>query len=365
MNRVRAAAPSLAGLTPYDPKYLPAEAFLSANENPRDVDDELRALVAERIARVPFNRYPDPLAGGLRDLIAEANGLERECVLIGNGGDELLFDLALAWGGPGRTCLNFPPTFSVYAANARLTNTAVVDIARRDDFSIDEEAAFARLAEGDIDYVIVASPNNPTGLRAPADFLERLLDATDALVMVDEAYFEFSRQTVRPLLATHQNLVILRTFSKAFSLAGVRLGYILANPVVIREFIKVRQPYSVDAVSQVVGEVVFEHRARFEPGIREIIEERGRVAEALRATPGIVPFPSDSNWILLRMEDAGDAWEYLYEHGVLVRDFSATPLLEGCLRVTMGTPEQNDRFISLLRAFVAERGSRRAQAARD
>ena len=150
MNRVRAAAPSLAGLTPYDPKYLPAEAFLSANENPRDVDDELRALVAERIARVPFNRYPDPLAGGLRDLIAEANGLERECVLIGNGGDELLFDLALAWGGPGRTCLNFPPTFSVYAANARLTNTAVVDIARRDDFSIDEGATFERLAVGDI-----------------------------------------------------------------------------------------------------------------------------------------------------------------------------------------------------------------------
>ena len=166
-------------------------------------------------------------------------------------------------------------------------------------------------------------------------------------------------------LNTPSGKALLRTFSKAYALAGVRLGYILAHEGVVSELAKVRQPYSVDAVSQVVGEVVFEHRARFEPGIREIIEERGRVAEALRATPGIVPFPSDSNWILLRMEDAGDAWEYLYEHGVLVRDFSATPLLEGCLRVTMGTPEQNDRLISLLRAFVAERGSRRAQAARD
>ncbi|WP_288071503.1 pyridoxal phosphate-dependent aminotransferase, partial [Adlercreutzia caecimuris] len=230
MNRVRAAAPQLAGLVPYDPKYLPAEAFLSANENPRDVDGELRELIGRRIAKVPLNRYPDPLAGGLRDMIAEANGLDRDHVLIGNGGDELLFNLALAWGGPGRTCLNFPPTFSVYAANARLTNTAVVDIARTEDFSIDEEAAFERLAAGDIDYVIVASPNNPTGLRCPQAFIERLLDATDALVMVDEAYFEFSRQTARPLLATHENLVILRTFSKAFSLAGVRLGYILANP---------------------------------------------------------------------------------------------------------------------------------------
>lgn len=365
MRRVRPAAPQLAGLEPYDPKYLPAEAFLSANENPCDVEAALRAEIVREIRRTALNRYPDPLANDLRDLIAEANGLDRDQVLVGNGGDELLFDLALAWGGPGRTFLNLPPTFSVYATNAQLTNTRVVEVARRADFSLDEEAVLARVAAGDIDYVIVTSPNNPTGERAPEDFVLRLLDATDALVVVDEAYFEFSRQTVRPLLSTHENLVILRTFSKAFSLAGVRLGYILANPAVIREFVKVRQPYSVDAVSQAVGEVVFEHRARFEPGIREIIEERGRVAEALRATPGIVPFPSDSNWILLRMEDAGEAWEYLYEHGVLVRDFSATPLLEGCLRVTMGTPEQNDRFISLLRAFVAEQGSRRAQAARD
>ena len=364
MNRVREAAPQLAGLVPYDPKYLPASAYLSANENPRDVDAEVREFIARAVARVPFNRYPDPLAGGLRDLIAEANGLDRSCVLLGNGGDELLFDLALAWGGPGRTCLNFPPTFSVYAANARLTNTTVVDIARRDDFSIDEEAAFERLGEGDIDYIIVASPNNPTGLRAPQDFLERLLAATDALVMVDEAYFEFSRSTVRPLLAANENLVILRTFSKAFSLAGVRLGYILANPGVISEFMKVRQPYSVDAVSQAIGSVVYENRARFEPGIREIIEERSRMFDALRTTPGVTPYPSDSNWILFRMEGAGEAWEYLYEAGVLVRDFSATPLLENCLRVTIGTPAQNDEFIRVLRGFAAHRGSERAQAAR-
>ncbi len=364
MNRVREAAPQLAGLVPYDPKYLPASAYLSANENPRDVDAEVREFIARAVARVPFNRYPDPLAGDLRDLIAEANGLDRSCMLLGNGGDELLFDLALAWGGPGRTCLNFPPTFSVYAANARLTNTTGVDIARRDDFSIDEEAAFERLGEGDIDYIIVASPNNPTGLRAPQDFLERLLAATDALVMVDEAYFEFSRSTVRPLLAANENLVILRTFSKAFSLAGVRLGYILANPGVISEFMKVRQPYSVDAVSQAIGSVVYENRARFEPGIREIIEERSRMFDALRTTPGVTPYPSDSNWILFRMEGAGEAWEYLYEAGVLVRDFSATPLLENCLRVTIGTPAQNDEFIRVLRGFAAHRGSERAQAAR-
>ena len=217
VNNVRASAPQLQGLVPYDPKYLPARAMLSANENPRDVDEEVRKKIIRAVKKVPFNRYPDPLANDLRDVIAEANGLTRECVLVGNGGDELLFNLALAWGGPGRTFLNMPPTFSVYAANARLTGTTVVDIARRADFSIDEEAVLERLSQGDVDFTVIASPNNPTGLLAPQRFLEQVLEATDALVMIDEAYFEFSRQTVRPLLDKHVNLVILRTFSKAFA----------------------------------------------------------------------------------------------------------------------------------------------------
>lgn len=352
MNKVRASAPQLEGLVPYDPKYLPARVVLSANENPLDVPADVRALIEREIGKISFNRYPDPLANELRDMIAEANGLERDCVLVGNGGDELLFDMALAWGGPGRVFLNLPPTFSVYAANARLTGTTVVDIPRREDFSIDEEAVIERLSRGDVDFAIIASPNNPTGLKAPAGFLERVLDASDALVMVDEAYFEFSRVTVRPLLAQHRNLVILRTFSKAFSLAGVRLGYVLAHPEVIREFIKVRQPYSVDAVSQAIARVVFANRHAFEPGIKALISERERMYEALRALPGVRVYPSESNWILLRLDEAASAWDYLYEGGVLVRDFSRSPLLEGCLRVTMGTREENDLFLNVLRKFV-------------
>ena len=229
MRSVCTAAPQLAGVMPYDPKYLPADAVLSANENPHDVDDEIRRDIMREVRRLPLNRYPDPLANDLRDMIAEANGLDREQVLVGNGGDELLFNMALAWGGPGRTFLNLPPTFSVYDANARLTGTTVVDVPRRADFSIDEEAVLARVAEGGIDYLVVTSPNNPTGELASETFILKLLDATDALVMVDEAYFEFSRLTMRPYLAQHKNLVILRTFSKAFSLAGVRMGYILGD----------------------------------------------------------------------------------------------------------------------------------------
>lgn len=337
---------------PYDPKYLPADAVLSANENPHDVDEEIRRDIMREVKRLPLNRYPDPLANDLRDMIAEANGLDREQVLVGNGGDELLFNLALAWGGPGRTFLNLPPTFSVYDANARLTGTTVVDVPRRVDFSIDEEAVLARVAEGGIDYLVVTSPNNPTGELASETFILKLLDATDALVMVDEAYFEFSRLTMRPYLAQHKNLVILRTFSKAFSLAGVRMGYILGDADVIREFVKVRQPYSVDAISQAVARVVYANRAKFEPGIVAIIEERSRLIEGLKMIPGVKPFPSDANYVLLRMDNAGAVWEALYERGVLVRDFSKAPYLENCLRVTVGSPEENDALLRALRDVV-------------
>lgn len=355
LNSVRQSAPQLQRLVPYDPKYLPARAYLSANENPRDVETEIRQKIISAIRKVPLNRYPDPLANDLRDMIAEANGLDRDQVLLGNGGDELLFNIALAWGGPGRKFLNLPPTFSVYAANARLTGTEVVDVPRLADYSIDEEAVFARLGQGDIDYVIVASPNNPTGKLANEEFLVKLLNATDALVLVDEAYFEFSRTTMRPYLAMHKNLLILRTFSKAFSLAGVRMGYILGNAEVIREFLKVRQPYSVDAVSQAIAREVFSERQKFERGIMAIISERNRLLEELAKVPGVTVYPSDSNYILFKLEGADKVWEALYARGILVRDFSHAPMLEDCLRVSVGTEEENNEFLAALREIVASK----------
>lgn len=355
MRNVRSSAPQLADLVPYDPKYLPADAFLSANENPQDVEEELRREIMRELRRVPLNRYPDPLANDLRDMIAEANGLDRDQILLGNGGDELLFNIALAWGGPGRKFLNMPPTFSVYENNALLTGTTVVNVPRREDYAIDEEAVLARVAEGDIDYVIVTSPNNPTGELASETFMAKLLDATDALVMVDEAYFEFSRTTMRPYLAQHKNLVILRTFSKAFSLAGVRMGYLLGDADVIREFIKVRQPYSVDAVSQGIARVVYQNRAKFERGILSIIDERARVIEGLRKIPGVTVYPSDANYVLFKLDGAAEAWEELYARSILVRDFSHAKYLENCLRVSIGTPEQNDAFLSALRDIVMGR----------
>ena len=356
MNQVRPPAPQLADIEPYDPKYIPAEVMISANENAADVPFELRREIEREVRKVAFNRYPDPLANGLRDLIAEANGLDRDQVLIGNGGDELLFDMALAWGGPGRTFLNMPPTFSVYKNNAQLTNTSIVDIPRLPDFSIDEEEVIARMAQGDIDYTIVTSPNNPSGNRVHTAFVQRMLEASDTLVMVDEAYFEFSRHTVRHLLEQYENLIILRTFSKAFSLAGVRVGYLFGSERVIREFKKVRQPYSVDAVSQAIARVVYANRATFEMTIEQIIDERGRLLEELGAMEGVQPYPSDANYILFRLDsgaDASEVWQRLLDAGVLVRDFSRSPYLENCLRVSVGAPEENTRFLAELQRCLS------------
>lgn len=354
MCAVRMSAPWLQDVVPYDPKYLPADAFLSANENPSDVPARVKAAILRAINKLSLNRYPDPLANDLRRLIAEANGLDVDQVLVGNGGDELLFDMALAWGGPGRTFLNIPPTFSVYGMNARLLGTKVVDVPRLSDFTIDQDAVISRVAQGDIDYVIVTSPNNPTGDVADFQFIKRLLEVTDALIMVDEAYFEFSQKTVVPLLAAHDNLIILRTFSKAYSLAGARMGYVMGDASVIREFIKVRQPYSVNAVSQTIARAVFENRKEFELGINAIIEERARVMDKLQALSGVEVFPSEANYILVRIKNASDVWQRLYDCGVLVRDFSRSKGLENCLRITIGSRAENDMLLESLQAAVSE-----------
>lgn len=364
MGKVRKSQNALDGIVPYDPKYLPARVLLSANENPNSVPALVEEEIVAGLKGFAFNRYPDPLANELRDLIAEReNGafeaagkdvrFSRENVLVGNAGDELLFDFSLAWGGPGRTLLNVTPTFSVYAANSELTGTRVVEVPRRADYSIDEEAVISRVAQGDVDQVVITSPNNPTGDVVSEVFMRRLLDASDALVMLDEAYVEFAEGSLAHLIAEHENLLVLRTFSKAYSCAGVRLGYILAQPSVITEFIKVRQPYSVDAISQLVGRAVVCHSDAFVPGIQAIKEQRAFMLAELRALSGVTDvYDSCANFILVRIPDAGKVWEKLYGRGILVRDFSRSRGLEDCLRLTVGTAAENQELLSALREIL-------------
>jgi len=357
MGRLRPARPSLADLTPYDAREPEVAINLAANENPVNLPHEVMSTLIERLPGFAFNRYPDPMATPLRTQIAEANGLDAANVLVGNGGDELIFDLMLAWGGPGRKLLNMPPTFAMYEIDARVTGTEVVEVPRRSsDFAVDEQAVLDRLAVGDIDIVMVSHPNNPTGNLQPETFLIDVLNATDALVLVDEAYFEFSRHTMRPHMARHPNLVILRTFSKAFSLAGLRVGYILANEEVVSELTKVRQPYSVDRFSQWVAGMVFRERVVFEQQIQELLRQRDVIEHGLGQIPGVKVFRSEANFVLFRVERAAAVWrDLLHSHEILVRDLSRVPGLEDCLRVSIGSAKENERFLSAMGELMAAR----------
>lgn len=356
MTPIRPTRPELDELTPYDAKEVKADVVLASNENPLNLPGEIISKLKSRLGSFKFNRYPDPTAHELRRLIAEANGLDAENVLVGNGGDELIFDMLLAWGGPGRKLLDMPPTFSMYGIDAQVTGTEIVRVPRKADFSIDEEAVLARVAEGDIDIVVVANPNNPTGGLANESFLIELLKSTNAIVMVDEAYFEFSRHTMRPHMTRYPNLILLRTFSKAFSLAGLRVGYLLAHPDVVTEFLKVRQPYSVDAFSQWVAATVYRERMVFEAGIRDIVRGRDRVLHGLSMLEGVEVFPSEANYVLFRVEHAAALWrDLLHNHSVLIRDFSRAPGLEGCLRVTIGSDDENERFLAAMADCLSHR----------
>ena len=354
-DRLRPPRPDLAGLVPYDAREIKADVVLASNENPHNLPSELVARLSERMPLFQFNRYPDATAPRLRKLIGEGNGLDPDQVLIGDGGDELLLDIFLAWGGVGRKFMNFPPTFSMYDVDAQITGTEVVSIPRDERFCIDREAALARLATGDIDLVIIANPNNPTGNLADESFLLELLEATDALVVVDEAYFEFSRTTVRPYLDRHPNLLILRTFSKAFSFAAMRVGYVMGAPEIITELRRVRQPYSVNAFSQWAAQVVYRERMLFEQAIYDITTERDRISAGLEELSGVTVFPSEANYVMFRVPNAADVWhDLLYGHSVYIRDLSRAPGLDGCLRVTIGTRAENDAFLVAMRRIMSE-----------
>ncbi len=373
MDHIRPARTELETLRPYDAKKVRAEIDLSSNEHPANLPSELMDRVRSRLAEVPMNRYPDPMAEELRCLIAEANGLEPGNVLIGNGGDELILDLVLAWGGPGRSMLDCPPTFVMYELDARMTGTDLVSVPRREDFSLDEEAVMA-VVRGDsgggdsgggdsggggpsgVDIVAISNPNNPTGDLVPETLLIDILNATDAPVLIDEAYFEFSRHTMRPHMDRHPNLLLLRTFSKAFSMAGVRVGYMLGHTDVIRELTKVRQPYSVDRVSQLIATTVFRERAVFESGLHEALRTRDLLGDGLSRLPGVEVFPSEANFVLFRVPLASAVWrDLLHNYGILVRDFTRTPGLEECLRVTVGTEDEARRFLEAMDRIISAR----------
>ena len=358
----------LANLEPYDPDMREVRIMLSANENSYGMPQSVWQEALSRLAAVEINRYPLATAPRLRGLLAQKWNVEPANIVVSNGGDELLFNIELAYGGPGRALVNCTPTFSSYALYAELTLTKVIEAPRHSNFDVDEDALLKAAQDPEVSLIVVTSPNNPTGNLANPAFVEKLAQSTGALVLVDEAYGEFapSGSSCVPLVSRYDNVCVLRTLSKAYALAGARLGYIIAPKPVADVLLAVRQPYSVSSLDQTVAEVVLEHASELDKITTRLVENRAALLEDLlqlaqdaRAAYGataLEPFPSEANFIMLRIQEnvagmtATDVHEILAnKYSILVRNFSRTLGLGGCLRFTVGTQEQNGQLICALR----------------
>jgi histidinol-phosphate aminotransferase len=350
VNKVKSPRAVIDELTAYNASHFDVEVELSANESPYEIPEEARRDFISKIEKADLNRYPDPLADTLREMLASRMRINSDSVLIGNGGDEILHDVMIAWSGKGRSILQFPPTFAMYEIYAKTLEADIVSIPRDPQtMQIDFPKAKERLAQGDIAVCFIDTPNNPSGVLADPATIEDLLASSDTLFIVDEAYVEFSQSSVMPLVKKHKNLLILRTFSKAYCLAGLRLGYCVAHPEVIEVLKKVRMPYSVNVLSQLAGETVLHYQELFTDNWTKIISERERLTELLKETQGIQVWESKANFILFKTKNATKVWDHLWrDHSVLIRNLSTAPHLEDCLRVTVGTPEENDVFMDAL-----------------
>jgi histidinol-phosphate aminotransferase len=324
--------------------YAPPAAF---------VDRWLGAL-----GDVEWNRYPDRGATRLRSRLGEFLGQPAARILCGNGSNEVLQTLLLTYGGPGRRALMFEPTYALHAQIARGTATEIVAGERRPDYTIDPDDAVAAIERTKPAVVFACSPNNPTGTVDSRPTIERLAAAAaaaGALLIVDEAYGEFAPWSALELVSEQRPLVVVRTYSKVWSLAGLRLGFAVAPAWMVHELEKVLLPYNLSVPTQLAGELALDFRTEMEQRVASLVEERGRVFATLAATDGIDASPSGANFVLFRVAgDAHDLWKRLLARNVLVRDFSSWPRVEGCLRVTIGTPSENDTFLEALAETLPE-----------
>lgn len=340
----------LADLKPYGAPQLDVPVRLNTNETAVPPPPSFTAEVAARMAALELHRYPDRRAIELRSELARAAHLTPDRVWAANGSNEVQLQLLQAYGGPGRQVLLVRPGYSFHPTVARVSGTEVVQHDLPEDLVLTPEGAQDAIEQHDPDIVLIASPHNPSGVRMGLDAVRALHDASRALVVLDEAYVEFGTDpgaSVR-LLDDLPRLVLSRTFSKAFRLAGLRLGYLYAHDWVIDDLRKVRLPYHLDAITQVAGVVALEQRDALTDHLAATAAERDRVLDDLLLHEHVTRvWPSEANFVLLRT-DVEDLFEQLLDLGVLVRDFSTTPGLEGCIRVTIGTPEENDWFLRAL-----------------
>lgn len=349
-----APRPGLRDIEAYGAPQLDVPVRLNTNECPYPLPQAFVEDLAERVRAISLNRYPDREARELRQALSASTGHPIDGCWVANGSNEIILQLLQAYGGVDRTAVVFPPTYEMYTRIAGVTQTALIAVDNAEPWDIGSAELTAAIAMQP-NIVFVCSPNNPTGNTQPISVIQELAEALpESLVVMDEAYIEFGGKSALPLVATHPNVVVVRTMSKAFALAGARVGYLLADPAVIDDLRRVRLPYHVSALTQAAGLVALHHASDALAILDALRIDRDRIVEALGARDDLVVWPSDSNFVLFRPlppHDAGEVWQGLLDRGVLIRDFRAT--IPGCLRVNAGTPEETGAFLTALEEVLA------------
>lgn len=337
--------PGLRDVEPYQAPQLEVAARLNTNECPYPLPEGFREELAEAVRGLTLNRYPDREAQELREALAKHAGHPVEGAWVANGSNEVIEQILLAYGGPGRRVVVFEPTYVLHERLAWVAHSELVRLNLAEPWVISAPDAAEALAVRP-EVTFVCSPNNPTGNAQPVEVVAELASRSDSLVVVDEAYIEFGGESAARLIEQHPAVVVVRTFSKAFALAGARIGYCLASPEVVDDLRRVRLPYHLSALAQAAGLIALRHKDDALAILDAIRRERDRILEALPKL-GVEAFPSDANFVLFRApKPAADVWHGLLDGSVLVRDMTA--VVPECLRVTAGATEEVDLFLSAL-----------------
>jgi len=342
----------------YHSPQVDVDVRLNTNEAPEPPPETFVAALKVALDGIAWNRYPDRSASALRARLAEVEGrhvpggLTAANVFAANGSNEVLQSLCLAYGGTGRRALSFEPTYALHTHIAKVTGTGVVEVDRNEDFTIDLDRAVEAVEQHRPVITFLCSPNNPTGRVEDEATVRALLEAVervDGLLVVDEAYGQFARWSAQALVHEDAPVVVTRTYSKTWSAAALRLGYLVGPTWVVAELEKVVLPYHLDSITQIAGQLALDHLPEMEARVERLVAERERLVEGLARLP-VEQWPSGANFVLFRPtgRDGARVWSELVERSVLVRNCASWPRLEGCLRVTVGTRAENEAFLAAL-----------------
>lgn len=352
---------NLKELKPYDPHEVPYKIKLNANENPYGLPEEIIEEILRKAKNLEYSRYPNANSVKLSETVSSFWGLNRDNIVIGNGSDELIDYLIKAFSEKGRRIITTAPAFAMYKIYSIINGSNFVQIPlSQSNFSLNEDKVLEKAKKEDSSIIFIAYPNAPTGNYFAEDKIIKIIEESGCLVVVDEAYYEFGKKTFVPLISRYDNLVILRTFSKAYSIASLRVGYLLSNFEIINEIRKVKSPFNVNSFSQLAAQVVFENKEILKNDIKKIIEGREKLTNRINEIPPFKAHSSQTNFVLVEVgfkENSDSVYNNLLKQGILVQKVS-DPIFSTSryfLRITVGNEEENDILVKGLEIVSKDR----------